>query len=654
LAVVALLVLFAVRRSLVIAAAITLAAVSALLAATPLPPLAAGPYRANLTMASDIVDGRYGPWAFAETGQGLVLLDLSDRAPAQASDLVSVIGVSNGLPGLARGQPYRSTIRVSALDVVGVSASPIVRMGQGLRDRVMERLEPLDDSRALLAGFLIGETSGLDDIDVMAMRRAGISHFTAVSGSNVALFLGLLAVVAGPLGIGPKRRAVVGLIGLPVYAAATRFEPSVMRASVMAAGVLVGRLFGLALEAWQLLSAAVVGLLLFDPRLASDVGFQLSVAATAGVLIGARWPLAPGHWRRALAVTVGAQIAVAPILIISFDRVPLLSPLVNLIAAPIVSAATVVGAVGVGGVGPLVGIAAWLSGIVLDLARGVSTWPQIGVVGLLGIGGAAVTFIRFRSLRGPLAMVAALVFVAGFLGPQSSLPDPGVVVLDVGQGDSILISGGDGRLALVDGGPDQVRLIEKMGEYGVRGLELVVLTHVHADHAAGLIGLAGRIPIGQVWAISDHHHTPASDELFLRLEAARVPISEPGVGQQWDLGELTLTVLGPLRRYAGPNDESIVVMVSGVSRSMLLTGDIEVIAQDELGPIGVDVLKVPHHGGGTSDANWLEQVGADVAVISVGENDFGHPVDWVMSTLEESGAVVKRTDFDGDVVIELS
>ena len=138
------------------------------------------------------------------------------------------------------------------------------------------------------------------------------------------------------------------------------------------------------------------------------------------------------------------------------------------------------------------------------------------------------------------------------------------------------------------------------------------------------------------------------------LPRSGVPISEPGVGQRWDLGGVTLTVLGPLRRYAGPNDESIVVMVNGLSRSMLLTGDIETIAQDDLGPIHADILKVPHHGGATSEAEWLEEVGADLAVISVGENDFGHPADWVISTLEKSGAVVKRTDRDGDVVVQLS
>ncbi|MDP9495474.1 MAG: ComEC/Rec2 family competence protein, partial [Actinomycetota bacterium] len=432
------------------------------------------------------------------------------------------------------------------------------------------------------------------------------------------------------------------------------FEPSVMRATVMAGVVLLGRLLGYALEAWQLLSVAVIGLLTLNPPLAFDAGFQLSVAATAGVLVGARWPTDGTRWRRALAVTLGAQTAVSPLLVLTFDQVPLLSPIANLIAAPIVGAATLVGAIGVAGIDPLVSLAAALAGIVLGLARGVSTWPQVGWVGLLVIGGLAALFVRFRSQRGVLALIAALVLVTNLIGPKAEPPTAGVVVLDVGQGDSLLISGGGDRFALVDGGPDQVRLIEKLGEYGVRRLDLVVLTHVHADHATGLIGLVGRVPIGRVWAVTDHHETPASFELFEGLEAGQVLVERPSVGQRWDLGGVTLTVLGPLRRYASPNDQSIVLLVDGPARSMLLTGDIETFAQGDLGPLHADVLKVPHQGAATSNPNWLKEVGADLAVISVGPNDFGHPVDWVIETLEEAGAVVKRTDRDGDVVVPLS
>jgi competence protein ComEC len=644
----------AIRRSLVIATIVTLAVVSALLAAMPLVPLPPGPFQATVVMTTDVIAGRYGPWAIADTTEGPVILDLPDEAAAVAGQAVSIVGVSDGKPGLARGKRHRGTVRVARLEVMADSGSPVLAVGQALRSQVMEHLQPLDDSRSLLAGFLIGETGGLDEIDVVAMRRAGLSHFTAVSGSNVALFLGLVAVAAGPLGVGPKRRAVIGLIALPVYAAATRFEPSVLRATVMAGVVLVGRLLGFALEAWQLLSMAVIGLLIIDSPLAFDAGFQLSVAATAGVLVGARWPTDGGVWRRALAVTLGAQIAVAPLLVLTFDQVPLFSPVVNLVAAPIVSAATLVGAVGVTGIDPLVTIAAWLAGIVLDLARSASALPQVGSVGLLVTGGTAALFARFRSQRGVVALVGALVLVTNLVGPRSEVPEAGVVVLDVGQGDSLLISGGNGRYALVDGGPDQVSLIQKLGEYGVRQLELVVLTHVHADHATGLIGLVGRVPIGRVWAVTDHHDTPASIELLGSLGGGRVRVERPSPGQRWDLGGVELTVLGPLRRYASPNDESIVLMVDGPSKSMLLTGDIETIAQGELGGLHADVLKVPHQGAATSDPEWLTEVGAELAVISVGRNDFGHPVDWVIETLVEAGAIVKRTDQDGDVVVSLS
>jgi competence protein ComEC len=240
------------------------------------------------------------------------------------------------------------------------------------------------------------------------------------------------------------------------------------------------------------------------------------------------------------------------------------------------------------------------------------------------------------------------------VGVNQPVPNPGAVILDVGQGDSILISGGGGRFALVDGGPDPVRLIEKLRTYGVRSLELIVLTHVHADHATGLTGLVGRIPIGQVWANTEPHQTSSSSELFELLEVGGVPLESPEVGERWSIGDLVLTVEGPLRRYASPNDQSIVLLVEGPGRTMLLSGDIETVAQAELGHLRADVLKVPHQGAATSEADWLADVGSDLAVISVGPNDFGHPADWVIALLEDTGAGVLRTDRDGDVAVHLS
>ena len=222
------------------------------------------------------------------------------------------------------------------------------------------------------------------------------------------------------------------------------------------------------------------------------------------------------------------------------------------------------------------------------------------------------------------------------------------------KGDAILLSGGDGRFALVDGGPDPARIASRLEGFGVRAIELVVLTHVHADHARGLAGVVRTLPIGAVWADTDPHVTDASADLFSLLESQGVAVSAPVVGQQWDLGALQLAVEGPVRRYASPNDQSIVITVTGGARSMLLSGDIETFAQSDLSELKADVLKVPHQGAATSDRGWLAEVGADLAVISVGPNDFGHPVDWVIETLEASGAQVLRTDVGGDVMVDLA
>jgi len=638
------------RGHAVVAMIVTATGLAVWGASAPVDPVPPGPISGQGMMATDVLSGRYGPYALIALEDGAILADLPPDAVAARGDLVRLDGLATGEPGTVGGRQHRGTVRVRQFEVIGGPTSPIMSLGNAIRERVSTRLTPLVGGRALLAGFLVGNTDGIAAIDEEAMRRSGLSHFTAVSGSNVALFLAVVFIALGPIGVGPRRRAVIGLLVLPVFAAATRFEPSVLRASVMAGIGLAGRLVGVSLEAWQILSAAVIGLVLLEPELVTNPGFQLSVAAAAGVMVGARWPV--DRRLRTLTVAIGAQVGVAPLLIAHFGLMPLLSPLVNLAAAPMVALSTVLGVVGMVGPGQFATAGAWLAGLVLWLARFASGWPQIGWLGLLTSASLVLLFFVLPRLRGGVAVTAGLLAAVLILGQSEQPPSPGVVVLDVGQGDAILVSGGGGHYALVDGGPDPVRLISALRRYRVNRLELVILTHVHADHAAGLTGLIGRVSVGEVWADPEPHRAAAADEFF-RLLAIDVPVERPSVGQQWALGELTLTVEGPLRRYASPNDQSIVVMVESAARSMLLSGDIEEIAQRELVGLRADVLKVPHHGARTSDLDWLVGVGSDLAVIPVGPNDFGHPSDMVIETLEDSGGVVHRTDVTGDVVVPM-
>lgn len=623
-----------------------------------------GRFEAGVRLLGDPRREAHGWWALAvpnppEPGRPPaipLLVSFESDPEAMAGETLLVEGRRTGRTGTARGKPYSGVVSADSWQAMPSRAPPWLELGNRVRKRALERLEGRGTRRALLAGFLVGETSGVPEADQEAMRSSGLTHLVAVSGSNVSLFLTLAVVAAGPLAAGPRRRAVVGLIALVVLVAATRWEPSVVRASAMAAILLGGRIGGWAPDAFTALAATVVGVVVVSGEMSTDVGFAMSVLATLGVLVGAN--LFAGFLSRPVATlagaTLGAQLAVAPIVLTVFGTVPLMAPIANLVAVPVVSATTVVATIGVTiGWEPLLELASLGAGLVLAVARFSAGWPQLGWVGY-GFSCVCLASCMSRRLR-PWVVVGVAV-VVGFLtvAPPTSLPLPAAVVLDVGQGDAILVRASDGSALLVDGGPDPAVLDRKLTEYGITSLDLVVLTHVHADHATGLQAVVGRRPVGELWLPTAPHITPAAEEIFELVEAAGIRARTPPVGRTLLLGDLTLEVLAPLRRYASPNDQSAVLRIStpGGPR-LLLTGDIETHAQADLGPLAAEVLKVPHQGGATSDLGWLQEVGASWAVISVGPNDYGHPSPEVIDALEAAGARISRTDLDGDVVVPL-
>ena len=417
--------------------------------------------------------------------------------------------------------------------------------------------------------------------------------------------------------------------------------------------MLVGRAFGLAISGWTALGMAVCGALLVSPGLASELGFQLSVAATLGILVGSGMfsGIRPRWVGAALGVTVAAQLAVTPILLATVGQVPLASPVTNLVAAPLVAVATVTGGAGVfTGIEPLIQLAMAAANAVLAVAQAAVGMPQLDLAGIVVAGLLGLFAIR-RAWR-PLAALAAAAALAVAIGLPASGPDPpAAVFLDVGQGDAIILLGDSGGVVLVDGGPDAGAVLAGLAEHGIRRIDLVVLSHPHEDHVAGLVAVVDRIPVGTLW----HPGFPDGGATFDRLldvAAERgLEVAVPTPGHVVDVGGVDLEVLGPLRRYASPNDHSLVVVARLGELDLLLSGDVEETAQHELGPIRADVLKVAHHGAATSDIEWLVDADASLAVISVGPNDFGHPSPEVVAALEASGARVARTDLDGDIVV---
>ncbi len=580
-------------------------------------------------------------------------IELKGDETVVAGERVTIEGVIRRAPGRVRGDPVAGRLEVRRIERLQ-APGPLLAVGNLVRSRVRSSLPGTTPEQALVTGFLIGDTSGLSERDLDALRRSGLTHFVAVSGSNVALFLAGWWVLTAPFGFGPRRRFVLGLIGLAVFVVATRWEASVLRAAAMAGLMLGGAAAGVAVDGWMALGAAITGLLLLSGDLALNIGFQLSVAAAAGILLGAgvamdrrpRWA-----WS-ILAAAVSAQLAVLPILLWHFGTVPLLSPLANLLAAPLVSAATLTGAIAAAtGWAAAVNLASQLAGAVLAIARLAADWPQLGVGAVLVFSGTGVVAMH-RGLRPVVAVVASAVLAVGTVAAVVPRNATEAVFLDVGQGDAVLLRS-QGLVALVDGGRDPLLLADKLRSHRVGRIDLLVVTHGDIDHVGGLDGILADHGVGRLWVPAYGDAGEVMTRLVDEAEAAGVVVEHiEARSPPRRLGAITIEPLGPSRRYLSDNDGSIVLWVSA-TRSLLLAGDIEGVAQGELPQLRPDVLLVPHHGAGTTDRRWLTDIVGEVAVISVGQNRYGHPAPETLAVLEAAGVEPLITQDRGDVTIGL-
>lgn len=600
-------------------------------------------------------------------------------APAARPDLTVAVLRGRGPPVAVTAPPWWQSAAGSLRD--------------GLRDAAGRALP--EAPAGLLPGLAIGDTRAQLPETEQDFRTAGLAHLTAVSGANVAIVTGAVLLLLRLVRTGPRTAAVVALVALVAFVVLARPSPSVLRAGVMGAVVLVALAAGRARSAVPALAAAVLGLLLVDPALAVDAGFALSVVATGAlVLLGPGWVaglrdrgLPPGP-AEALVVPVAAALATAPLIAGLNGQVGLVTVAANLLAAPAVAPATVLGVLGaVLSALPVYGpdaaaVCAWLAGpfvhwlvLVGDRAAAV---PGATVPWPAGAGGAV---LLAALLLGLLAMgrvprlrallVAALLGLLLVLVPTRFVtpgwPPPGwiAVACDVGQGDAIVLATGTpGSVVLVDAGPTDDAVDACLDRLGVRQVALAIVSHLHADHYGGLDGaLRGRTTGGVVVGPG---RDPASAMATLARSAgaagARLLIMGRGATLRWPA--LRLDVLGPVHPPSSVdgedgtavNDVSLVLRARTPAGTLLLTGDVELAAQDDLLASGqdlrADVLKLAHHGSRRTSPRFLAAVAPRAAVVSSGNgNTYGHPNPQLVDLLARSGVTLGRTDRGGDTAI---
>jgi competence protein ComEC len=635
-----------------------------------------------------------------------------------------------------------ATLRSRSLELVRDAGGGGIGPWEALRRAsasALDRTIPAPEA-GLADGILVGLRDHVDRDLAAAFTTAGVSHIIAISGWNIAIVATTLGALTGRLG--RRRRTVATCLAIGAYVAFVGPSPSVVRAAAMAACALLARDLGRPTTASAAMGLAVTGLLLLDPGYVDDAGFRLSVLATAGLIVwgtGLSARLAgaePGRLRawlaESLGVSLAAQAATLPIILLDFGRLSIVSPVVNVIVAPLVAPAMAAGGLALGAgliatvgsgvaalaaVATIAGLPAWfLLGVLIGVVRAFAGLPFASVgleppanaaaaaVAALAIGGVVAWHRRRRAdsapartalspatrtpLRAPahtgprahsdgapvavrraagLLLATAVIALAVVVAHR---PDGAtrITVLDVGQGDAILLEGGRGGRLLIDGGPDPARLLIALGEHlppWDRRIDAVVLTHPHEDHVAGLAALLARYRVGRVFEPGMIGPGPGYAAWAASLEAGGPTRWSLATGDRLTVDDVDLQVLWP---DAGSvplhpsdsgtsiNNVSIVLLGRVQGHAFLLAGDVEQGIDPTLLTRSLphlDLLKVAHHGSGTSSTQpFLDATQPKVAIVSVGAgNPYGHPAPATMARLHGVTNEVFRTDLDGSVTV---
>lgn len=571
------------------------------------------------------------------------------------------------------------------------------RVRLGLRQAVAGEPESV---RGLVPALVMGDESGLPADLADDFKVTGLTHLSAVSGTNLTLLLAFVLPLARLLGIRARGLNVVGLAMVVVFVVLARPQPSVLRAAVMGLVALAAMTAsGGRRRAVRTLSVAVLALLLLDTSLARSAGFALSVLATAGiVLLGPGWRDALATWMpvrlaEAIACPLAAQLACTPMVAWLSGQVSLVAVAANLLAGPAVGPATIIG-FGTAGIAllsaDLARLGGWVAGwparwIILiaqqgaDLPGAASAWPATVIgVGVLTLLCLALVIGLHRILAKPIAMVLAVVLVAVVvLRPVGSLtwPPKGwlLVVCDVGQGDGLVLRVGGDAAIVVDTGPDPAAMDHCLRELQVTHVPVLVFTHFHADHVGGLAGVLHGRKVDEI-EVTPYFSPPAEYRRVVELAGQhRIPLRTVAFHEQRSVGPVSWTTLWPARVPASPqsgqssatptdegspeNNASIAMMVEVSGLRLLLTGDLEPESQRAVLATGVDlradVLKVPHHGSAQQDPTFIQSTGAKLALISAGiDNDYGHPAPRTLDLLTHAGMTVARTDTQGSLAVQ--
>lgn len=582
---------------------------------------------------------------------------------------------------LSQGVQARFSAPITGVYPAQGKASILDRMST-LRREMLSRISTYvpGEEGAFLKGILLGDTGDFTPEMTDHFRKTGLSHIVAVSGMHLSILMLFVLWLCTLFRLGRKSRAAMGAAVIFLFVCVAGGSPSLLRSAIMHLIALLATVLSRKTDLRTSIPIAAGIILLWNPFSIFDAGFLLSFSSVMGVVLfgpplSSRLFFLPRFLAELMGMSVGAQLCSAPIVLLLFHGISVYSIISNVLVVPYVEILFLGTAllVAFGGFSPL-GIALgyglrYTTRFLLTVVDAIASLPGayqiLGAPSLLGLlAFACFLCCLYRILQGRYKntvfySLLALFMVAGIgqsLWNQNAFR---LTFLNVGQGDSILIQLPFGPTFLVDTGrldSEETNAACSYLEYlGIRRIDKLFLTHGDSDHSGGLDLVLGHFQVESLYyPTQDASLSPLLSDL-----ASAVPISR---GYTYEDGDFSLAVISPLPQTQKlttrfDNNNSLVIKLSYKEHTFLLTGDLELegealLPKDEL---ACEILKVAHHGAPHSTGNaFLDAASPEYAVISVGENTYGHPSEETLLRLLQHGCTILRTDLNGHIVCRVS
>lgn len=580
---------------------------------------------------------------------------------------VRFVGRLRELPAAQREGMSAKDVAVETLGSPGLMRRVVATISQTF-DTSLTSLP--SHEHGLILGVALGDTSRLDSQLAVAMKRSQLTHLNAVSGGHISLLVGMAIAALGRRR--PRITAICASIAIVALVCLVGAEASVIRAVAMATLVLVALACTRTTQGIASLSAATYAVACADPWLVTSVGFLLSASATLGIILlgdPVRSRMAqrmPEQAAELLAIPIAAQLACTPVLWTMSDRGSIWGAVANALVAPVVTPLTVSGLTGAI-LSPFVPttstilVPARLSATwIAYVAEHTASWPGSSVH--IGLAFVVCVAIAVMLCTAHATLTFALIIMASFgcyaRGRVTVPTDWTVLQCDVGQG-SALIARVNQRIVMIDTGPQGGGVERCIKTAGIDAIDVLVLTHAHADHVGGIPQVLSTVTVRNVWTSPnmepEANNRWITNELRIRgIEPVTVSRGEhiDGVEIVWPERDLSSTNGSTVYAEADANDDSLAIHLD-VLGGVLVTGDQGESAQRRMsGNLRQSrVLIVPHHGSADQSQRLHDAVGASLAIVSVGENTYGHPAskmrnmysDATILTTKECGAIALNT-----------